>query len=495
MKSRISLLAALLLSACAVGPDYETPKSDLPSTYVDTPKIATAGVAVESWWDGFHDSELSSLVKRAIASNPDIEISILRLEEARTYESVLLGTALPAIGAGGAAGVGTGSDVTRSRLPPALSDAASNRTGKLTQVVGFDAFWELDLFGQYRREIEAAAADAEAAAAFKNAVLVAVVGDVSRAYFDLCGLGLRIALLKSNIAIAKQSVDLLQMRYDRGITNELDLALAQREYATLKAQLGPLIAQRDAAADTIAVLLGVYPESIREELAANSVIPALPVSVDAGMPADLLRRRPDIMEAERQLAGATARIGVAIANLFPHVILTGGAGWQIAGTQSSSIWSAGPSFTAPIFDFGTLDALVEVADLRSKAYFANYKKTVIQAVREVDAALADYAAEQDRLANLDSALTASHRSLTLATERYDRGLTDYLNVLDAQRQEYALEDQYAAAHQQAADSLSQLYRSLGGGWEPNQAEPEIRRPLPAMIAAFVRLADPGGPQP
>jgi outer membrane protein TolC len=228
-----------------------------------------------------------------------------------------------------------------------------------------------------------------------------------------------------------------------------------------------------------------------QELSAAGEIPQVPTALDTGLPLDLLRRRPDINEAERQLAGATARIGVATANLFPHLAITGGAGFQGQGlgvtpVMKSFIWSAGPSLMLPILDFGTLDAMVNIADLHTHAMLMNYKQTVLGAVQQVDSAASAYNAQQDRLNNLRSALDASQQSVSLATQRFDRGLIDSLNVIDAQRQEFQLEQDYVAAQQTAADQYVALYKAMGGGWEAYQKLPAIKRPLPAVIAALVR---------
>jgi outer membrane protein TolC len=225
------------------------------------------------------------------------------------------------------------------------------------------------------------------------------------------------------------------------------------------------------------------------------MIPALPGRIRAGLPIDLLRRRPDIAEAERQLASATALIGVATADLFPQVAVTGGVGQQAQGLGVtplvvSPIWSVGPAVAAPLLDFGRLDAVVEKADFRTRELLFNYKQTVLNAVREVDTAIDAYAAQQSRLRHLADALAAARRALSLATERFDRGLTDSLNVIDAQRQEYELEQQYISAQESAAAQFVTLYKSLGGGWEDYQFFPPIPPPLPAVAAAFKRLLMP-----
>jgi NodT family efflux transporter outer membrane factor (OMF) lipoprotein len=295
----------------------------------------------------------------------------------------------------------------------------------------------------------------------------------------------------------QESLRIVRIRYERGITNELDVTLATRELATLQAQIAPVEAAVNAAQYTIATLLGLYPEDLVKELTAPAMIPSVPAVVQSGLPLDLLRRRPDIAQAERELASATARIGVATADLFPHLAVVGAIGYQkqALGTTpilGQHIWSAGPAAAWSLLDFGALDAQVEVARLRTRAQLVNYKRVIQNAVKEVDTTWDDYAAQQDRLTRLGEALVASQRAVTLANERYTRGLTDFLNVVDAERQEYDIEEQYSDAQVAAAEQFIALYRSLGGGWENYQALPPVHVPQPAIIAMFHRIFARGG---
>jgi NodT family efflux transporter outer membrane factor (OMF) lipoprotein len=329
-------------------------------------------------------------------------------------------------------------------------------------------------------------------------VLVSVAADVARAYVDLRGLQVRASVLDSAIATLRESLRIVGIRYERGITNELDVTLATRELALLEAQAAPLAAQVRAAQYTIATLLGAWPEDLAEELSAGAMVPSVPGTVDAGAPPELLRRRPDIRAAERELAGATARIGIATASLFPSVAVTGAVGFQRQSLEGQPvlgehIWSLGPAAVWPLLDFGALDAQVEIASLETRARLVRYKATIQQAVREVDTSYGAYAAEQQSLGKLGTALVASQRAVTLAKERYERGVTDYLNVVDAERQGYEIEEQYTAAQVAAAEQFIALYLSLGGGWENYQQLPAIHRPEPAIIAVFHRTlshADP-----
>jgi NodT family efflux transporter outer membrane factor (OMF) lipoprotein len=488
------------LTSCAVGPDYHPPEPPIPANFAAASSLSAlndhrAGPSVEisKWWRTLHDRELDSLVERAIAASPTLEIALDRLQQARAQEAVVVGTALPAAGATAGGGWGSGSDLARGRASQTLV-SAENGAGQaqVANLIGFDAAWEIDVFGKFRRAIEAAQYDVDAAVAARNLVLVSLIADVTRAYLDLRALQMQLMVLRKDIEVAHKYVDFVQERFNRGITNELDVTLAQRELAQLDAQVAPLSAQIEAARYVIAVLIGEFPENLRNELKRPGAIPSLPGRIRAGLPIDLLRRRPDIAVAERELASATALIGVATADLFPQVAVTASAGRQtgVSPFVISPIWSVGPAIAAPLLDFGRLDAIVEKADYRARELLFAYKQTVLNAVREVDTAIDAYAAEQNRLRHLADALTAARRAVTLATERFDRGLIDSLNVIDAQRQEYAIEQEYVAAQESAAAQFVTLYKSLGGGWEDYQIFPPIRRPLPAVAAAFRSLLPP-----
>ena len=376
----------------------------------------------------------------------------------------------------------------------AASQSSADNTNGLQHIntlVGFDAVWELDLFGKFRREYEAARAETQAARAARFDVLTAVVADVVRAYVDLRGFQVRAGILRKASDVLRESLRLVSIRYQRGITNELDVALATRELATLEAQIAPVEAQVNAAEYTLAVLVGEYPENMTQELSKPDLIPAMPAAAAHGVPLDLLKRRPDNQQAERELAAATARIGVATANLFPQVALVGaigsqGQGWGTTPSVSKHIWSFGPGAVWPLLDFGALDAEVDIAGLEANASMVNYRKTILNAVQQVDTSLDAYQAQQARIEQLSTAMLAGQRAVELATERYDRELTDFLNVIDAERQFYDLQEQYAEAQVAEGEQFVQLYKSLGGGWENYQSVPDIRRPQPAIIAAFRR---------
>ena len=439
-------------------------------------------------------------MERAIKSNLDLEIALTRLQQARTFEAVVIGHALPEVDATAAEGRGTGTDLTRGRADQPLR-SADNSTGleHLNTLAGFEAVWELDVFGKYRREIEAARFDTQAAAAARYGVITSLVADVVRAYVDLRGFQIQVSVLRQASDVLRESLRIVNLRYQRGITNELDLALATRELNTLDAQIAPEEAQVSATQYALAVLLGEYPENIVQELKTPDLIPSMPEPAAPGLPLDLLKRRPDIQQAERELAGATARIGVATADLFPQVALVGAIGAQqgqapaTGRTVGKHIWSFGPGAIWPLLDFGALDAEVDIADLEAHASLVNYRRTILNAVQDVDTALDAYAAQQERLKDLGLALLAGQRAVELATERYNRGLTDYLNVVDAERQYYDIQEQYVSAQIAQGEQFVQLYKSLGGGWQNYQDVPRIRQPQSAIVAAFRRVLSNAAP--
>ncbi len=496
------------LTACAAGPSYRTPKPDAPPNFAPRAGAVPAPLPgqppasapdLATWWRALNDTELDSLVDRAVKSNLDLEIALERLQQARTFEAAVIGNALPEVDATGAAGRGTGTDLTRSRAEQGLV-SADNAGGlqHINTLAGFDAVWELDLFGKFRREFEAARADTQAARAARYGVLTAVVADVVRAYIDLRGSQIRAGILHKASDVLRESLRIVNIRYQRGITNELDVALATRELATLEAQIAPAEAEVNAAQYALAVLVGEYPENMVKELSTPDLIPSMPEPAPPGVPLELLKRRPDIMQAERELAAATARIGVATANLFPQVALVGSIGSQAQGFGttpgiSKHIWSFGPGAVWPLLDFGAIDAEVDIAHLEARASLLNYRKTILNAVQQVDTSLDAYDAQQVRMGKLSTAMLAGQRAVDLATSRYNRGLTDFLNVVDAERQFYDLQEQYAQAQVLQGEQFVQLYKSLGGGWQNYQAVPAIRRPQPAIIAAFRRALSSSAP--
>jgi NodT family efflux transporter outer membrane factor (OMF) lipoprotein len=496
---------ATALAGCAVGPEYFTPDTALPVSFATAPagkETGSGGASPElwQWWRSLHDPVLNGLIARALEANLDLKIALDRLQQARLQLVVIGGQGLPHLNSSAGVGVGTGTDETKGRVAQALRDGNNNQgLRKIAETGGLDAEWELDIFGKIARRVEAQVYTAEAIEEARNWIYVVIAADVARLYLDLRARQERLQIANHEIEASRKVFDLAQTRLDRGLTNELDVTLAKRQVATLEADVEPLKAQVAASSYAIAVLVGEYPETVARELRQPRAMPQLPARVPVGLPVDLLRRRPDIREAERLLAAAVATVGARTAELFPTFAITAGGGAQ-GGPRSGSIvpitWigSVGPTFSAPILDFGALDALVEIADYRAHALATTYKQSILVAVQQVDEANTAYRAYRQSLRSLDVALDAARQATNVASERYDRGLTDFLNVLDAERQQFALEQQRAEVVRLAGDSFVALYKALGGGWPPNEIIPPVRHPDPAVVAALKRLAQ-NPPQP
>jgi NodT family efflux transporter outer membrane factor (OMF) lipoprotein len=452
---------------------------------------------VARWWTILKDPELDSLVDRVVRSNPSVEIALTRIAVARANEIAVRGTALPEAEASAGAARGTGTNSTRGRVSPPLN-AATNTTGlkEITDVAGFDAGWELDFFGRYRRQIEASQYATDLAVEQRRDVLTSVVAEVARAYVEARGAQERLRVVEDTVDRAKETLKLVRERYERGLTNELDVALASRQLATYRAQIPPLSAEVYAQIVRIAVLLNVPSQTLVDELMPRRPIPRTPERLKTGVPADIVRRRPDVRAAERELAVATAEIGVAAAELFPRVAITAGGGAQNQGLGVTpvvwkSIYSVGPSLYWPLLDFGTLDALVQAQKLRTYAQYVHFKDTVLTAVEEANLAITRYRAQMAAIQTLNKAKADARQAVDLAMQRYDRGVTDFLNVLDAQRQEDALDLQYASARTAAAVDFIALYKALGGGWEMFEEMPPEPVARPALVAAIRELRERG----
>src|ERR1700693_5117639 len=502
-----SLAVTVALSGCTLGPEYFTPDAVLPATFLAQPASKEPGSGGASpdlwqWWRTLRDPQLNDLIERGLQNNLDLKIALDRLQQARLQLVVIGSAALPELNGSAGGGVGTGTDESRGRVAQPLRDG-ENAQGltKISEAAGLDAEWEIDIFGKIARRLEAQVYTAEALKEARDWVYVVIAADVARLYFDLRARQDRLQILSRDIDAARKVLDLAQTRVDRGLTNELDVLLAKRQVETLQAEVEPLKALIAANGYAIAVLVGESPEAMARDQRRPGAIPQLPARAPAGLPVDLLRRRPDIREAERYLAAAVAVVGARTADLFPSLVLTAGGGAQ-GGPRSGSgvpitwIGSVGPAISAPILDFGALDASIEIADYRAHELATAYKQTILVAVQQVDEANATYRGYRQSLRSLDTAVDAAREATKVATERYDRGLTDFLNVLDAERQQFALEQQRAEVVRLAGDSFVTLYKALGGGWPPDEVIPPIRRPDPAVIAAVKRLAqDPPRPLP
>jgi NodT family efflux transporter outer membrane factor (OMF) lipoprotein len=497
---------AFLLAGCNAGPDYVRPKMQIsanfstwPSTRPATAPSAKTVVSMHAaplvdlahWWEVLHDPELNSLLSRAVVGNLDMQVAIYRLQQSRALLAVFYGEELPDLELSGVGGGGTTNNISRGGLVNGPLSAAVNTSNlrQVSAVLGVDTDFELDIFGNLRREAQALAADTVAANEVRNQVLVTLLADVTRSYLEIRTLQLRVSIAQQAIDVERNAAVVERERYDRGITNELDSALADREVETTEATLPPLEAQLVMAKRNLAVLLGIEPDALNAELAAQKPLPRPPVGIDTGLPIDLLRRRPDIRQAEAQLIAANARLGVATAYLYPRVFLTGAAGFESQGLGRTpvvfrGIWEAAPAINWPLLDFGTVDANIQAQDQATRVAVASYQKSVLTAIAEVDNSLSSYDAERRRLENLSGAVGDAQRAFNLANERYNRGIIDYLNVLDAERSLYGLEDQQAISEDDAVAGFVDVCQSLGGGWEGFPPPSPLKKPLPAILATI-----------
>jgi NodT family efflux transporter outer membrane factor (OMF) lipoprotein len=341
--------------------------------------------------------------------------------------------------------------------------------------------------GTRRRQGQARAADTAVANEVRNQVLVTLLGDVTRSYVSIRTLQLRVAIAEKTIAVQKHAADVERERFTRGITNELDSALADREVETTQATLPPLQAALLMSKRNLAVLLGQNPDALLKELDAQAPLPRPPAEVNAGLPVDLLRRRPDVRQAEAQLIAANARLDVATSFLYPRIFMTAAGGFETQGfgrepVAYRGLWEAAPAVSWPLLDFGTVDSNIQSQNQATRAQAASFQKVVLTAIAEVDNNLTTYDGERRRLESLGRAIADAQRALDLATQRYDRGIIDYLNVLDAQRSLFNLQDEQAVSESFAVSDFVNLCQSLGGGWEGFRPPPPLKAPLPAIFA-------------
>jgi len=497
-------MVVVLLAGCNAGPDYVRPKLEIsqsfsrwPSTRpAETPSVHTVVATrpapltdLAHWWEAMQDPELNSLLSRAVVRNLDVRIAIARLQQARAVFAEFTGQELPDLNLSGVGGQGTGSNISRGGQIDGPLAASVNTSGlrEVTQVLGVDTAFQIDIFGNLRREEQAVAADAAAAAEVRNQVLVTLLGDVTRAYVEVRTLQLRVSIVEQAIDAERQEADVERQRFVRGITNELDSALADRELETTEADLPPLQGELLMYKRNLAVLLGDEPDALLRELDNQAPLPRPPAVVETGLPVNLLRRRPDVRQAEAQLIAANARLDVATSLLYPRVFLTAATGFQSQGfgrdpVNFKGLWEAASTVQWPILDFGTVDAAIQAQNQATRAQAANFQKVVLTAIAEVDNWLTIYDADQRRLEDLSGAISDAQRALDLAGQRYDRGIIDYLNVLDAQRSLFTLQDAQAVSESQAVGDFVNLCQSLGGGWEGFRPPPPLKAPLPAILA-------------
>jgi multidrug efflux system outer membrane protein len=480
---RMAALGLLFLAAgCTVGPNYERPDISIPAAWKEAQQtgIDTTGTDLVHWWTSFNDPLLDSLVERAVRSNLDLRLAEARIREARANRAVVAAGAWPTINTSGSYTRVRSSENAFAISPQGgggggTSGGSSGGGGgsSLDQnfyKTGFDASWEIDVFGGVRRGVEAADATIDAAVEDRRDVLVSLLGDVAKNYIDVRGFQRQLAVSHENLKTQEETLELTRVRFQAGLASDLEVAQQEAQVNTTASLIPLLESSLKQAAYSLDLLLGLEPGAMAGELSQDAPIPSLPSKVLVGLPSELLRRRPDIRRAERQLAAATAQVGSAMADLFPKFSLTGVVGLTSISasdwlTRGSRFWNIGPTISWPIFDAGKIRANIEVRNAQQEQALTQYEKSVLSAFQDVETALVNYANEQATYRSLTEAVAANRRAVTMANELYIRGLNDFLNVLDTQRALYATETALTQSQATMASNLVALYKALGGGWE------------------------------
>jgi NodT family efflux transporter outer membrane factor (OMF) lipoprotein len=471
----LTIEAAMGASWPKVGPKYEPPKAVVPDSYHQQAAAegTNSGAAAANWWATLGDAELTALIDRAVKANLDLKIASSRVLEARAARRVTRADLLPSVASSdniqhvrggltsGLFNVNKGASGGSSLLTPFESSVYQ---------FGFDASWEIDFFGGHRRALEGATADVVAVDEARRDTLVILQAEVARNYSELRGFQRRLEITNHNIALQQDSLNLTRVRADAGLGTQFDAERQTAQLNSTRALVPSLEAAEIQTIHRLGVLLGEEPEALLNELSQGKPLPAVPPTVPVGLPADLLKRRPDIRGAEARVAAETARVGVARADLFPKIMLNGAAGRQ--GTEPSGLtlgagnfFSIGPAITLPIFTAGKIRGNIEAQKQRLDQALSEYQSTVLRSLEETENALVAYGHEKDRQESLVKAVEASRQATMLADELYTRGLSDFLSVLDAQRQQLAAEDDLAQSDTTVITDLVALYKVLGGGWE------------------------------
>lgn len=465
-----------VFAGCAAGPDFKKPVFSVPGKWhgavasvfhreapAPPPAPALPPVDLTRWWSNFGDPVLDSLVERAIRANYDLRQAESRIRQARATQGTVAAGLWPALNAS--------SSYTQSQVGSGSFSAAGS-TNDLFRM-GLDASWELDFFGGTRRSVEAARADVEAAVEDRRSVLVTLVSDVGTNYANLRQFQAQIEIARRNLEAQQRTAEITRKRHEAGFVGALDVANAQAQAATTESIIPILESSASAAIYNLSILLGLEPGALAGELAAGKPILPTPPEVPVGLPSDLLRRRPDIRRAESQIHAATARIGVATADLFPKFSLTGNFGTQgqnlvSLGNISNRFWSWGPTVTWPIFDAGRIRWNIEVQKAVQEQALLTYEKTILTALKDVETALTSYTNELQHNRLLAEATVNNRRAVDLSMQLYTSGKTDFLNVLNAQRSLFASEDALAQSTNALITDLIALYKALGGGWEKTE---------------------------
>jgi NodT family efflux transporter outer membrane factor (OMF) lipoprotein len=460
------------LTGCTVGPDYQSPEmAEVPRrTSPEAPSVPSRTVEGEidqAWWKSFRDPRLSSLVDRLVAQNLDLKTAAERVIQSVAQRQVAVSQGLPQIEGQSSTTYNRQSpNGTLSLLTPA--PGAPLEYGLFHD--GLTSSWQLDLFGRVRRAVEAADASTLAAVENRHGVALAAVAELTQSYMQLRGTQNRLGIAKRNLRLAEENVDLVNTRFGNGVATTLDLAQARGQQATIAATLPPLRIQEAELINAIGLLLGDAPRALETELHRSQIIPRVPRKVPVGLSGTLIRRRPDIRQAEAQLHEATAQTGVAVANFYPDVTLNGAVGVESLHLSNlfipaSTAFAVGPSISIPIFEGGRLRGVLTLRESQQREAVIFFQKTVLRAWKEVDDALTAYREAQHQRADVSRSVTENQAALQAARQRYSEGATDLLNVITTQARLLQSENDLADSETRIATDLVNLYRALGGGWE------------------------------
>jgi multidrug efflux system outer membrane protein len=473
LTKKLSVLAvSLVLAACAVGPDYKEPKVATPDQFVSADAGQFSPAAVESdFWKGFADEQLNTLIEKALTANHDIRIAAARLREARALRGEARLDFAPTVTASGG--------YTESRASVRQAPIAAIERDQDYYDAGFDAFWELDFFGRVRRGVEASSALVQAAEAGVYSTQVSITAEVARNYFELRGSQQRLEVAQRNAENQRETLRITTARLDAGRGTQLDTSRAQAQLSATLATIPDFESSITRSILRLGVLIGQSPDSMIAQLSSAQKLPALPAAQSIGTPELLLRRRPDIRVAERELASATAQIGVAVGDLFPRISFVGRWGFDAVnsgdlGNSASEAYTFGPSIQWAAFDLGRVRQRVKQREAATDRALARYEQTVLQALEETDASMTAYVKAKVKQGHLQDSTTASLQAVTLARARYESGVADFLTVLDAERSALTAEDQLALSETQTATALLATYKALGGGFRPLDAQAALR---------------------
>lgn len=453
---------SLLLTACAVGPHYHTPKTEAPASFVGGQDPAFETTDAESgFWRGFHDAQLDALVERALTANHDVRIAEASLRRTRALRNESRFDFAPTVTASGGH---TEIKASERQLQGAPADTREQRYYD----AGFDAAWELDFFGRVRRGVEARSAEVGAAAATLQDVQVTVSSEVARNYFELRGLQRQLAVAQQNADNQRKTLDLTRVRLETGTGTDLDTARAKAQLDSTLAVIPTLQAAVSRATFRLGVLTGQQPEALVDELALPRDLPALPQTLRIGTPEALLRRRPDLRIAERQLAAATARVGISVADLFPKVSLFGSFGYDALNTSdlgksASETYSFGPVISWAALDLGRVRQRIKGDRAAADGALARYEQAVLFALEDAESSLTTYSRSRARQENLRGAAQASAQAAQIAQLRFDGGVASFLEVLDAQRTLLSAESELAQGETEMATAMVAVYKALAGG--------------------------------